>query len=362
MRQRSHRPPVAALALLLLAPAGLAQSSADLRGFEPLPLGAAWSFGAAHGGDPWTAARADGHAPIGVMGDHTHAAGEWMVSVRVMQMSMDGLRDGTKRIGKNDVFAEGFMVTPLEMDMRMLMVGGMYAVSDTWTLAAMVPFVEMEMDHLTMGGAEFTTESSGLGDVQVAGLWKFHDANGQRAHANLGLSLPTGSVDERDDTPAMQDAKLPYPMQIGTGTFDLLPGVTYLGQSGAWSWGAQGIARLHLGENSEDYRRGNRLDATGWIARRLGDFSTSFRLRWGQWGNIVGSDPDLNPNMVPTADPDRQAGSRLDALVGLNWYAQGGVLAGNRFAIEFGAPVYEDLDGPQLSTAFLATVGWQLAF
>ena len=30
----------------------------------------------------WSADRADGHAPLGVMGDHVHEAGEWMVSVR----------------------------------------------------------------------------------------------------------------------------------------------------------------------------------------------------------------------------------------------------------------------------------------
>jgi len=39
--------------------------------------------------------RPDGHAPIGVMGDHTHEAGEWMLSYRYRLMFMDGNRDGT---------------------------------------------------------------------------------------------------------------------------------------------------------------------------------------------------------------------------------------------------------------------------
>lgn len=39
-----------------------------------------------------TSVRADGHAPIGVMGDHTHAAGEWMFSYRYMRMEMGGQR------------------------------------------------------------------------------------------------------------------------------------------------------------------------------------------------------------------------------------------------------------------------------
>ena len=40
------------------------------------------------GSDNWSGARPDGHAPIGVMGEHTHKAGEWMFSYRYMHMSM----------------------------------------------------------------------------------------------------------------------------------------------------------------------------------------------------------------------------------------------------------------------------------
>jgi len=35
-----------------------------------------------------SSARPDGHAPIGVMGEHTHKAGEWMLSYRYRNMFM----------------------------------------------------------------------------------------------------------------------------------------------------------------------------------------------------------------------------------------------------------------------------------
>ena len=35
----------------------------------------------------------DDHAPIGVMGDHAHKAGEWMLFYRYGFMKMDGNRD-----------------------------------------------------------------------------------------------------------------------------------------------------------------------------------------------------------------------------------------------------------------------------
>lgn len=318
--------------------------------------------GHSHESAGWTASRPDGHAPIGVMADHTHNKGEWMISVRAMRMHMEGMRSNTDSFSNADVFAQGFAVTPTEMDMDMLMFGAMHALSDDLTLMLMVPYVSKSMDHLTMGGAVFETEADGLGDISLTSLYKVADHDGQRVHLNLGLSLPTGSVDERDDTPAMADAKLPYPMQLGTGTFDLMPGITYLGESGAWSWGSQGTLRFHMGENSEDYKHGNRGDLTGWFARQMGNFSTSLRLDLSHWENFHGADPDLNPAMVPTADPDLRGGDRLDALVGVNYYQQEGALAGHRLAIEFGVPVYQDLDGPQLETDWILTFGWQFAF
>lgn len=336
----------------LSAARGVLLSSHDLHSSEQPHL---------HGTGGWSAGRPDGHAPIGVMGDHVHGAGEWMLSLRAMRMHMQGMREGTDRISNDDVFGQGFLVTPTEMDMDMLMFGAMYAPTDEVTVMAMLPYLRNEMDHVTGMGGRFTTKSEGLGDVRVGALVSVYDDHNQRIHLNLGLSLPTGSIDERDDTPAMANALLPYPMQLGSGTYDLLPGVTYLGQREDWSWGAQVIPRFHLGENDRDYRRGNRVDATGWGARNFGNLSLSVRLQAAHWGNIHGADPELNPNVVPTADPQNQGGDRVDALFGINYYAQEGFLAGNRFALEVGAPVFEDLDGPQLETDWVATFGWQFA-
>ena len=39
--------------------------------------------------------RPDSHAPIGVMGDHAHKTGEWMLSYRFMAMDMRELQSGT---------------------------------------------------------------------------------------------------------------------------------------------------------------------------------------------------------------------------------------------------------------------------
>ena len=219
------------------------------------------------------------------------------------------------------------------------------------------------MDHLTRSGARFTTNSDGLGDVSLRGQYALKPWGSNEVHFNLGISAPTGDIDQRDDTPAQANARLPYPMQIGSGTWDVLPGLTYIGESGALSWGAQGMATLRLADNSNGYSFGDRYELTGWGSYRIHDnWSVSLRLDGQVWGNVDGSDAELNPMMVPTADPNLQGGSRLDVLAGLNFYAPGGVFEGSRLAIEAGAPAYENLDGPQMSTQWLLTAGLQYSF
>lgn len=279
-------------------------------------------------------------------------------------MNMDGNRDGTDDISSSEVL-EDYMVSPTDMDMQMHMFGLMYSPIDSLTLMAMIPYIKKSMNHITRMGVEFKTESEGFGDLKTTGLWKLFHNNNNHIHLNLGISLPTGSIDEKDDTPAADNVVLPYPMQLGSGTFDLMPGITYLGKSDRYSWGSQLTGTIRLGDNDRDYTLGNVLNITGWSSVRLTHWlSTSARLNWSGWEDIDGADPDLNPNMVPTADPDLRGGNRLDGLLGINYLNVFGpdFLRGHRLAVEFGLPIYQDLNGPQLETDWTITLGWQYAF
>jgi hypothetical protein len=308
--------------------------------------------------------RADGHAPIGVMGDHTHAAGEWMLSYRYMFMSMRGNRDGTERVSASDVLAE-FPVTPTAMDMEMHMFGVMYAPHDRITLMAMLPYLRLDMEHRTRSGASFTTRSDGIGDVKVEAIGSVFRDDHHHVMVNLGVSAPTGTLRAEDNLPFTggERVKLPYPMQLGSGTPDLRPAVTWTAHRGRWSLGSQVRGTVRIGRNREGYRLGHALHATGWaMVQPFPWLSFSARLAFDKWKDIVGDDGDLNDEMVPTADPSLRAGRRVDVLLGANFLVTRGRLAGHRFAVEVARPVHQSLDGPQLETDWIATAGWQLAF
>jgi hypothetical protein len=325
----------------------------------PLLLIASLLIGSPAGAD----SRADGHAPIGVMGDHTHHAGELMLSYRFGYMQMSGNRSRSTHQSPGDVLERGFAATPLEMDMQMHGFGLMVAPTDWVTVMAMLPVIDLGMDHLNVMGRRFRTRSDGIGDLRVGGLWPVWKRGGHRLHLNTGVSFPTGSIRHKDDLPGSPGrVRLPYPMQIGSGSYALIPGLTYRGETSALSWGGQAQGVLFLDENDNDYRLGDRAELTAWLARPWAPWlSTSVRLAWSYWGNVRGADPRLNPNLVPTADPDRRGGHRLDVLPGLNLELPLGALGRHRFAIELGLPVYQWLHGPQLETDWRLVVGWQHA-
>ncbi|MDC0662512.1 hypothetical protein [Marinobacter sp. SS21] len=328
----------------------------------------------------------DSHAPMGVMGDHTHRAGEWMVSYRYMTMAMKGNQQGTNSLSPEEIattianpFAGQPMmpptlrVVPLEMTTQMHMVGLMYAPTDRVTLMAMAHYLDKDMEHVTFAGGmgssrlgHFTTRSSGWGDTQLSALIGLYDGGAHRWHLNAGISLPTGSIDEEDNvlTPMgmRPTLRLPYAMQLGSGTYDLEPGITYNGGAGKLTWGGQYRATIRLGENNEDYTLGDKHQLTGWGAYRvLPWMSGSLRLTGRTEGKIDGRDSGIMAP-VQTADPDNYGGDFVDLSLGANLVGRDGPIRGHRLGVEWTVPVYQDYNGVQMDMDWMLLAGYQYSW
>ncbi len=180
------------------------------------------------------------------------------------------------------------------------------------------------------------------------------------------MSLPTGATDATDVTAMSmgEEVQLPYPMQLGSGTLDLHPGVTVRGMTRRGSWGLQGTGTVRAGKNDRRYSLGKRLEVTGWVAWRVSRrLSASARARYSTWGDVDGGDPAFtDPDLVPTVRNDLRRGTRLEIPLGINYHIPEGLLAGHRLAMEMALPVYQDLDGPQLEGDWVVTVVWQKSF
>ncbi len=309
--------------------------------------------------------RPDSHAPIGVMGDHLHHKGGLMVSLRYMDMMMDGNKTGTDKIDDAAIFQQ-YMVAPQNMTMQMYMLGVMYAPSNRLTISAMQNLIKNNMDltaQMMMNGMtmkhDFSTASSGFGDLKLNALYGIFSHNINSLHLNAGISLPSGSIKERDDTPMMENAKLPYTMQLGSGTFDVTAGATYKELYTSFSWGSQFLAKFRTGKNTEGYRFGNQYQLNLWGAYRLFEnVSLSGRALGTVTSDIIGGDPQLNPMMVTSADTENYGGEKIKLLGGVNVsFSQTSAFKNIRIGAEMGAPIYESYNGIQMNKNLSFVIG-----
>lgn len=337
---------------------------------------------AQHSADAAMAAGANDHPPskahmipppAGVMGAHMVGAGKVMAMVTPMFMKMDGSRIGTRRVSPETIVTTvpnrfpgqhvtppTLRIAPEQMSVEMHMLGLTYGITSSVNLMVMSSYVEKSMTMITFAGMSGTVRrgisegsTEGLGDTTVSLAFKLFEGDGQRLHAALGVSLPTGSIDEEGRmlmpsgmTMQMRSA---YGMQLGSGTYDLVPTVTYTGRSGPLAWGIQYSARLPLeDQNDEDYRWGNQHGLTGWLAYALNEsLSGTMRIAASTQGEIAGQDPHIGGPFQGTY-PEFYGGDRIETFVGLNGHVRLGDGAMARLGVEAGVPVYQRLNGPQL--------------
>jgi hypothetical protein len=307
--------------------------------------------------------RPDGLAPIGVFGDHTlEAGGQLLISYRYNATIFDGNRDGKGSISTAGVLAD-FPIAPTHMWTQRHTALMEYGVTDDLTLLALLPFQSITIDQVTAAGTAIDNANTDPGDVIVQALYIVWRGDRQQVHLNLGLEIPLGLQESERFPPTPDSPDKSYPLRTSSGTYDFMPGATYRGQNDDWTWGAQGIGTIRFGINNFDYKLGNRLELTAWLARRLSEnLSLSFRLDGNIWANIFGADPRLNQLLVPTNRPDLQGGRRLDVLFGMNLYVPGDYLHAQWFSVEGGLPAYQSLFGPQLETDWTINAGYNLRF
>lgn len=321
------------------------------------------------------------HAPIMVMGDHMHKAGEYMVSLRAMDMSMDGNLNGTDDIADSAILdianSHGapaqLRVVPQKMDMKMTMLGAMYAPSDRVTLMLMATHIENTMTLKTYHAmnktllGSFKSRSEGAGDTTVGALIRGGATGAGKWHYSFGLSLPTGSIKQTGTvlTPMNMTAtgkRLPYPMQLGSGSYDLKPSITYNGDWDRWRVGAQANAVVRLNDTNADYRLGDKAELQGWAMRRFTDWlSASVRFDVSHQGKIDGQDSNITLP-VQTTQTNFSGGTFANLSLGVNLIGGSAALADHRLAIEWVSPVYQDVHGVQMERENTLMIGWQKTF
>lgn len=313
--------------------------------------------------------------PAGVMISHIHKKNQWMISYRYMNMAMGAMQIGTEKVSDDYIFTRYLMSSDrMKMEMHMLMV--MYGLSNRLTLMGMLHYNATSMRMTMLEGTthihdgisgeemDMTMRTSGLGDVRLHALYGVINKKRHHVLLSVGLNIPVGSVSLKGRQNSMYpDQRLPYVMQMGSGSFDFLPGLNYLFQKGKISWSSQITSVIRTGENIIGYRWGNEITTNHWLAYSWAKkFSSSLRLEGSSSGRITGEDPTLYAGYEPSANPYNYGGDRISGFVGTNFHFRKGFLKSSRIGVEYGVPFYQNLYGPQMGVKSSLYASFSMSF
>ena len=137
-------------------------------------------------------------------------------------------------------------------------------------------------------------------------------------------------------------------MQLGSGTWDFKPSITYTGQWDNFSWGAQANGTVRMeSQNKSGYRLGDLFQATAWGGYNIVPWLTAnVRGVYTSQGSITGTYPgsqsdstnpwfntDGSPTSIlkfgPMDYPQNSGGKYWDVGFGLSAAVPSGAFAGN---------------------------------
>jgi hypothetical protein len=334
-------------------------------------------------------------APAGVMNAHMLAkAGEFMATYTYQYTRQAGdMITGSRRASDGEVLATcgalGCPVRPVEMNMHMHMLHLMYAPTADITLMVMPHLMSMTMRNTALEGGRYTAlgshvhdgmdlsshNSGGFGDTTAAVMLRLPSPERLSAHMTLGVSIPTGSVDETMENHGGD--LMDFGMQHGSGTWDLLPSLTVGGAAGRWSWGGQVSAVLRTeSRNKSGYRLGDVAQVTAWAGWRVGErFALSVRGLYTAQGGVrgalrgrnevidaFGNVSYLHAQHSPADIASNTGGQFLDVGLGASMVLPGRERQGDRVALEWIMPVSERVKGYQLERYGTLAVNWNMSF
>ncbi|MCH8011722.1 MAG: transporter [Candidatus Marinimicrobia bacterium] len=212
-----------------------------------------------------------------------------------------------------------------------------------------IPFLNKEM-NMTKEGTRQSRGDSGWGDLKLLAKYQFFQKDTRSSTLRMtflgGIKLPTGKYNASD-----AEGPLPRPLQLGSGSFDILGGpiITYV--------------RNRLGINAEvSFRKNTEADNY-----RFGDIlSTNFVLGY----RILPKVYETYPSPYATAflellsqfrGRDRENGVELEDTGGKVVLLSPGIqfVLSRTFLVEASlqVPIFQDLNGTQLGIDFSSTFG-----
>lgn len=314
------------------------------------------------------------HEPVGVMAGHMlEEPMSFMLGYRYQYgRANGGMLNGSDPASDMEVMTQACqpnmcMMAPSKMTMNMHMIEFMFAPTSWLNFMIMPQFMSMDMDMRRINGTPggMSSSTGGVGDLRMDVLLSLLRKGSHKLHLGLGVTAPTGSITETvvqgmNPTPVLTH----YGMQLGSGTWDMIPTLTYSGQSTRLTWGAQlgAVARLES-RNDSGYSLGHRFNGHLWGGYALTSWLNATLRTTYAWQGEVRGEYTAPHSMMSSADyPGNYGGHFLDMGFGLQVNLPSGFLDAHSIGVEWAQPLMTDFNGYQLDRVGALNVGWMVHF
>lgn len=294
---------------------------------------------------------------------------KWTLSYQYKYAEFDGYLNDDSSLSFDEVLWSGsselrtdknFPIVPTVIKQQAHLFSLGYQYSDIISFHVALPVIKQATDHISSvpNYDEFLLETSGFGDTVLSVNYKFVNEDEHKWWFGLGVSFPTGSIDEVGDTPREPgDQQLPYTMQLGSGTVDLPIEFNYQ-HLGNHDFSLRLSAMLRTGSNDRNYRLGNNYRISGKYQLVLSnvvyffvgsEFQYSSRIQ-GRDDTLLVDAPIPYPAGITNAA--FYGGRKVSLKSGLSWRLDEKF----KLNIELSKPVYQHLNGPQPKEVWRSSV------
>ena len=273
----------------------------------------------------------------------------WTADLRYEYLKQDTLRAGNDAVAPAGVPDTHDEIRTLNHNLLTTLA---YAWDSRWGVSVQVPYLNRNHSHMhndpDAGPEPESWDIGALGDARVIGVYQFASApqNGTADGVRFGLKLPTGSSTERNRDGESAERSL----QPGTGTSDLVLGVYHNGRM-AQDWAVWFVApqwqqplNSHAG-----FRPGSQFNVDTGLSRRAGaalNLLLQLNLHWRDRDRGTEAEPEDSGSRSLSLSPglavDVGNGGRIYGFVQL--------------------PLYQHVNGVQLTVDWSAVVGWRQRF
>jgi len=289
---------------------------------------------------------------------------KWEFGYTFRRVNFGGYKNGTQDLSFDDVLASpgetrtssNFPVVPTYITQNVHALSAAHHVTDSITLSMLVPIISQETEHISSvpGFDEFTLKTDGIGDIAVNASFQHQMSKKDVFKTSLGLRLPTGSIDQTGDTPRNgtgTDERLPYTMQLGSGTYDFALSLKYVRSGTDFNYGGGLNSTVRTGQNDNNYRLADSHNVGIWSQYTKNfRFKPGVRVNYRYSSHIKGRDDALlvpGPFIYPASitDPENYGHNKISATA----YITSCLVKDCKvsFTGSFSKPLYQKLNGIQ---------------